>query len=169
MLPGCPRATDWNWRITSNPDDAYNCFAHALHDCHHFIWPDPEGQLSWPDDLKREDTVACIVEFLMRLEFSLCDNYAREPNIQKIAIYTKGGEPTHLARQTADGQWTSKMATGIDIVHTDLAALEDGELGRATVFLKRIWKGKPKLPPLNPPAATIVTVTGAPLSYVKGG
>lgn len=44
-------------------------------------------------------------------------SYAIESGYEKIALYTKGTEFTHVARQNSDGSWTSKLGSDIDIRH----------------------------------------------------
>ena len=163
MIPGCPNATEKNWRLTSEPTDEYNCFAHALYDTKHWIWPDPDGKYSWPVDWGREDSVECIVNFLLSVGYGDCSDHLLEQGWLKIAIYTLDGKPEHLARQTKDAKWSSKMATGIDIEHDDLWVLAGGRLGKPTKFMKIEEGRKPVLPPLRPPPSKFITISGGPL------
>lgn len=167
-IPGFPNTTDWNWRETSKPTAEYNCFAHALHDDRHYIWPDPQGQFSWPIDREREDSVACIQAFLESLGFERCNYPDFESGYQKVAIFADQlGYPLHLARQKSSGRWTSKMADKFDIEHDTVRVLEDGSCGSVVVIMKRKWTGAPPaLPPLKPGPPTLITSLGVPLSYV---
>lgn len=66
-----------------------------------------------------------------------------EAGYEKIALYVKGTDITHVARQLPDGTWTSKLGVEIDISHdapNDLP--QDGPLscvglGVAYFFFKR--------------------------------
>jgi hypothetical protein len=59
-----------------------------------------------------------------------------EPGLEKIAIFAKGGRPTHAARQLGSGRWTSKLGRAEDIEH-DLRALEGEAYGAVAFFLQR--------------------------------
>jgi hypothetical protein len=65
-----------------------------------------------------------------------------ESGYEKLALYMKGAEFTHVARQLPDGTWISKLGGDIDIVHdapNDLP--DDGPhrvfYGIAMYFFKR--------------------------------
>lgn len=74
--------------------------------------------------------------------FTVCENAELEPGIVKIAIYVDDdGEPSHAARQTRRGTWTSKLGSrGKDIEHDTLDALagnQDDEYGTVERLMKR--------------------------------
>jgi hypothetical protein len=68
--------------------------------------------------------------------YEVCDNPELEPGSEKVAIYTKDGEPTHMALQRPSGQWTSKCGDWEDIVHT-LEGLEGSDYGSVATIMKR--------------------------------
>jgi hypothetical protein len=71
------------------------------------------------------------------LGFEPCDSGEVEEGFEKVAIYTDaGGEPTHAARQLANGRWTSKLGYLEDIEH-DLDAVAGTHYGRVRAFLRR--------------------------------
>ena len=48
--------------------------------------------------------------------------------VERIAIFADAKGPTHAARQSPSGMWTSKLGKGVDIDHT-LEGLEGGVYG----------------------------------------
>ena len=60
-----------------------------------------------------------------------------ESGREKIAIYARGAAPAHVARQLADGKWTSKLGAAVDITHT-LRGLEGPLYGRVVVVMARV-------------------------------
>ena len=46
-----------------------------------------------------------------------------EQGFEKIAIYARGREATHVARQLGKHRWTSKLGFGHDIEHRTLDSL----------------------------------------------
>jgi hypothetical protein len=72
------------------------------------------------------------------LRYLPCSNSTLEKGWEKIAIYASdSGEPTHVAKQTKSGKWTSKLCDWEDIEHNTLEALEGDFYGKAVKFLKR--------------------------------
>ena len=67
-----------------------------------------------------------------------------ETNFEKVAIYTKGSKPTHMARQLENGKWTSKLGSDEDLEHHTLEGLECDLYGKATIFMKRSVKTENK-------------------------
>lgn len=56
----------------------------------------------------------------------------------KVAIYVDdSGDPSHAARQTSSGKWTSKMGELEDIEHDGLSALEGKACGTVARIMKR--------------------------------
>lgn len=56
--------------------------------------------------------------------------------MEKIAIFSIGREFTHVARQLADGRWTSKLGGIKDIAHT-LESLTGGDYGDVVGYMQR--------------------------------
>lgn len=57
---------------------------------------------------------------------------------EKIAIYVDdSGDPSHAARQTSSGKWTSKIGELEDIEHGSLSDLEGEAYGTVAQIMKR--------------------------------
>ena len=162
-LNGFPNSTENNSRLTSVITDAYNCLAHALFNDSRWIWPDTKGKGAWPPDMKREETLECVTEFLMRIGFQPCGDHLLDDGWLKIAIYTSFEIPTHFARQTPSGKWSSKMGDKIDIEHDDLWVLGKASYGNPTHFMKIPTAKTIVIPELHPPAPILVNLQGGAL------
>jgi hypothetical protein len=120
--------------VTSLPDESYNCVAWAACDTEKNWWPFGEW---WPPNVKRQTTLDCFVEVFEGLKYQICGNGELESGFEKVAIYTRDGRPTHMARQLPSGKWTSKSGTLYDIALADLDGLSGGRIGRVTRFMRR--------------------------------
>jgi len=93
----------------------------------------------WP--LKWNNTLASWIEVFRLHGYKQCNNGELERDSEKVAIYVRpSGLPSHVAKQTESGQWSSKLGKGHDILHDSLDLLEghDGdEYGRVEVFMSR--------------------------------
>jgi hypothetical protein len=121
------------FKVTSCPDNAYNCIAWAAGDTTKFWWP--IGGY-WPDGVPRDRTVSAFIKAFETEGYVVCDDVRYELGYEKIAIYTKDGKPTHAARQIADSKWTSKLGKFADISHR-LIGVENDEYGKKEVTMKR--------------------------------
>jgi hypothetical protein len=158
-----PSAPPGNIRPTSSATEEYNCLAWAVWDQRHVIWPDEYEQLSWPPNLPREETVNGIQEFFRAVGFTDCASSTPEANVEKIAIYSKGNTPTHVARQLHSGLWTSKLGSAADVDHKELSDLAD-QYGQVAVIMKRRFTGRgPPLPRLHPGPPLLISPSGSPL------
>ena len=134
VFPGL-RETDYS--LTSPVDNSYNCIAWAAEDMSHWWWPDPAGQYFWPSGAPRELTVGAFASAYAGLGYEQCDSAYLESGFEKIAVFvSRGGHPTHAARQLQSGRWTSKLGRNVDIEH-DLHALEGDTYGAVAVIMKR--------------------------------
>jgi len=132
-----------DFTITSERDEDYNCIAWAASDTHHsFWWPDNDSY--WPFWSKREETIPCFVNAFRWLGYRVCGNSRLETAFEKVALYTIGEVPKHMARQLRDGTWTSKCGGYEDITHFTLDAVEcygpyppHGEYGSPLLYMKR--------------------------------
>ena len=61
---------------------------------------------------------------------------AIEPEVEKVALYARAGEPTHAARQLSSGRWTSKLGPEEDLEHS-LEGLAGPAYGVVVQILKR--------------------------------
>jgi hypothetical protein len=134
-----PNLRESGWEKTSEPATEYNCVAWALYDTGQ--WWERMGRrirgYFWPEDIARDDTIESWVRVFELHNYKTCDDRDVEPGFEKIAIYAKESEPTHVARQLETGAWTSKLGPDEDITHNTLEALEGECYGEAVVIMKR--------------------------------
>lgn len=121
---------------------AYNCIAWAagVTDC--WWWPDANGDGFWPDGVAREVTLDALVAAFAMLGYEVCASGDAEPNFEKVVLYARAGVPTHAARQTADGKWTSKLGRGPLVAHNTPAGVEGPLYGQAVRFLRRATRAE---------------------------
>lgn len=118
------------YEITSDPDEAYNCFAYAAGVVDE--WWDPLGK--WPGGNPER---RCRRDARHGLRGAWLHGMPRrkpERGFDKIAIYAIEGSFQHAAKLLDDGRWSSKLGPDGDIAHRDLAALE----GRRTAKSQNI-------------------------------
>ena len=133
-----PKLARGAYHVTSPADDSYNCVAWAAQDTSRWWWPDAEQTSYWPRIAPRTATLPAFVQAFNLLGYAVCATGDIEPGYEKIAIYSKrGGELTHVAKQQANGRWTSKLGTAEDIEHDALDALRGTTYGDPVLFLKR--------------------------------
>lgn len=115
-----PRLHGADFRITSPPDDVYNCIAWCAGDVAHWWWPVGEHpHLFWPDASPEEETVDAFLVAFGTLGYSACSSEVLERGVEKIALFAKSGSiPTHGARQLPNGFWTSKLGMAEDVEHS---------------------------------------------------
>ena len=102
-------------RKTSDEDKRYNCIAWAFGDNSRWWWP-VRGY--WPKEGRRELTIDAFVDLLVNRGWEDATDARHEMGFVKFALYARGGEPTHAARQLVTGGWTSKLGREIDLSHT---------------------------------------------------
>jgi hypothetical protein len=116
--------------ITSPPATDYNCIAWAAHNSTNWWQPDPFGQYYWPIGIPRQNTIQTYEQAFATLGFEACQSIEYEPGFEKVAIYVDANQiVTHMARQRADGKWTSKLGQSFDITHDTLRDLEGQDYG----------------------------------------
>jgi hypothetical protein len=70
--------------------------------------------------------------------YELCENATFQEGVEKVVIYVDDdGEPTHAARQTETGQWTSKLGQDVDIEHSGIEGVEGPTYGSVAAILQR--------------------------------
>jgi hypothetical protein len=117
------------YRVTSPPDEEYNCVAWAAGATDGWWWPDLAGVGYWPAGLTRQETLAAVQEAFASLGYAPCADAGLEAGFGKVALFADAqGLPLHVARQLLDGRWTSKLGGLDDIEHAlhDLAGIEYG-------------------------------------------
>ena len=131
-----PALQDEGYVKTSDASQRYNCIAWAAGDDQFIWWPDRMGQLYWPEAAPRKATLHAFVRMFQSLGYEQCKTAGAEDGMEKVAIYVKGYQPTHAARQLPTGEWTSKLGSWIDITHT-LKGLEGPEYGKVAEIMSR--------------------------------
>ncbi len=125
---GFPKLRLTTWEISSEPDTQYNCIAWAAGDDSRFWWP--AQRYFWPLGVKRELSITAFDELFRSLGFKECpDPGDGTESVQRLALFARGTEPTHAARQLINGRWTSKLGKFVDIVHHRVQDLEGHAYG----------------------------------------
>ena len=133
LFPNLNRA---GYTITSAADVDYNCIAWAVGDTQK--WWEPLPGFYWPPGVHKEYSLTAYLRVFAVHGYATCDRAGIEPGFQKIAIYVDAeGIPSHAARQTAAGKWTSKIGELEDIEHDTLSALEGEAYGTVAQVMKR--------------------------------
>jgi hypothetical protein len=137
VIPGLPNLSPANYRITSQADASYNCFAWAAHFTDRWLQPDPLFGY-WPSNIPGRLTLNNLTAVYAQVGFERCDDGELEAGYEKIAIYTdRRGLPRHSARQLANGKWTSKLGQAEDIEHDTPEDVEGSEYGQPSRYLRR--------------------------------
>ncbi len=82
------------------------------------------------------NTIDAFTQLFAIYGYEEAENGDHEAEIEKLGLFTLNGEPTHAARQIADGVWKSKLGQGVDIEHS-INGLDGGVYGDVAVFFKR--------------------------------
>jgi hypothetical protein len=122
--------------ITHPPDPRFNCVAWAVGAMDTMWWPsDPDGY--WPPGVPDELTVAAMSAALGTVGYVPCAGSEFEPGIEKVAVYARAGVPTHIARQLADGRWSSKLGRDCVVSHATPGGVEGAVYGSVVAYLQR--------------------------------
>ncbi len=136
-----PELSTGNYRVTSIKDKTYNCVAWAVGDTTHFWYDAKIKGYYWPPGARSADTIDGWKDVFEIHSYSVCVSREFESDFEKIAIYVNAdGEPEHVARQTGEGKWSSKLGRGCDIEHESLDVLEGAEYGKVEVVMRRPCK-----------------------------
>jgi hypothetical protein len=122
----------------SSATRSYNCFAWAAQDNTRCWVPDPWFQYYWPDNVPRTPSIPAFLLAYGTLGYEKCDNGDLEYKVEKIAIYSLQGVPTHVARQLPNGNWTTKFGGFEDVEHINLDCLTGPKYGETLDFMKRL-------------------------------
>ena len=128
-----PNLSSSGFEITSEFSLEYNCIAWAAGDNTRWWWP--TGSDYWPTD-GTETTVDSFVHVFGTIGYEPTIDDSLEAALEKVALYAKDGHVTHTARQLADGRWTSKLGSDMDIEH-ELHGIEGEVYGTVVQILKR--------------------------------
>jgi hypothetical protein len=120
---------------TSNETLNYNCIAWSVKDDTKWWWPDNYSY--WPINIPRENKVESFIKLYESYGYKQCSDGVHEFGVEKIALFVdKAGNPTHVARQLENGNWTSKLGRYIDVEHS-LDSLSGGSYGNPMLFFKK--------------------------------
>lgn len=132
-----PRLRGADYRVTSPPDDVYNCIAWAAGATDGWWWPVGAEKTHCLDSVPRETTVEAFREAFATFGYAVGADEELEPHFEKIALFANDERvPTHAARQLPDGRWTSKLGKNEDIEHA-LHDLEGTTYGSVVEIMKR--------------------------------
>ncbi len=131
-----PDLVNEGYEITSPATTEYNCIAWAAGEDQMWWWPDVMNIEYWPENVQRIESLENFINAYGTLGYLVCNTEKYEEGFEKVAIFTKNGEPTHAARQLPGGEWTSKLGDLEDISHS-LKGVEGNWYGEVTVIMKR--------------------------------
>ena len=122
--------------VIQPPDPTFNCVAWAAGVTDAVWWPsDPDGY--WPPRVPGELTVAAMAAALATAWYTPCTDGDHETGFEKAAVYVRGGAPTHVARQLADGRWTSKLGRDCMVSHGTPGGVEGAVYGTVAAYFRR--------------------------------
>ena len=98
-------------------------------------WPHKDAY--WPLETKLAADVQSFQDAFGTLRYRPCANGGLEAGLEKIAIYVKNDEVTHMARQVPSGWWTSKLGKDMDIEHQSPHELEGKVYGTIACYMSR--------------------------------
>jgi hypothetical protein len=132
-----PQLTDDNHEKKSEFDPRYNCIGFAA-GTKLWWWPKriPGMNRYWPPGVPQEVTIEAFVKAFEFKGYAVCSDGALEEGFEKIALFGKGDEPKHAARQIDKRYWASKLGGNIDI-HHELKAVEGDQYGQIIRYMKR--------------------------------
>lgn len=131
-----PKLKKSNHSVTSDRTGNYNCIAWAAEVTTIKWWPSFAPDAYWPPSVPRYETLDAFIQAYQTLGYAVCADGGYEQGVDKIAIYTKNGRPTHAARQISPTEWTSKLGAMEDISHAK-EALSGGLYGEVAAHMSR--------------------------------
>ena len=91
-----------------------------------------------PEGISREESLASFIAAFALLGYEVATSAEHELTFEKVAILASSdGTPTHMARQLANGSWTSKLGSLEDIAHIDLHGVAGSDYGEVVAILRR--------------------------------
>ena len=127
-----------SWRETSPATDTYNCTAFAALDETRWWDPVPLSIYYWPSGIPQNYELSTYIELFKTLGYEVCADGSLEQDREKIVIYANQyGCMAHVARQLADGNWTSKIGGCEDIMHETPNSLAGDEFGQPRCYMVR--------------------------------
>jgi|GEM_PF-646255 len=121
--------------VTSDQNNYYNCIAWAMGESDAYWWPDGDGY--WPHGVPRVVDIKSFSAAFATKGFRPCADAKPREGVEKVALYTKQGLPTHAAFLSPSGKWASKLGKHHDVLHETLACIGGDSYGAATHFFER--------------------------------
>ena len=122
--------------VTHPPDRAYNCVAWAVGVTHTAWWPS-NADAFWPPTVSDELTIDAMIAALETVGYFPCPDGQSESGFEKVAVYAKGGVPTHMARQLHSGSWSSKLGRDCTVSHQSPEGVAGAVYGSVVAYLCR--------------------------------
>jgi hypothetical protein len=133
LFPGLKPGT---YKIIGSASVHYNCIAWAVGKRDAFWWPDKALKRYWPPDIPLADTLDAFVQLFRSLGYETCTNPSFERRFEKVAIFVKGQNVTHAARQLGNGRWSSKLGMS-ELIEHDLGAIAGETYGDVQQIMQR--------------------------------
>ena len=132
-----PWLSESDYEVKSEATDSYNCASWALEITNRKWWPNARSKgYHWPIN-EHKETLDAFVEVYGTFGYTQCENATLEEGFEKLAIYTKQGIPVHVARQLANGIWTSKCGWNWEDIEHELDDIKDLMYGTVEIYMKR--------------------------------
>lgn len=123
-----PGLRNQSFLVLAEPSSQYNCYGAVVGDRGRWWQPDTMGYAYWPKGAPRNYSLNGYKECLQYLGYAECTHEAKEVGVRKIAIFVKNNQHTHVALQTSEGLWISKVWQMNEIIH-NLFDLEGESFG----------------------------------------
>lgn len=145
---GFERLQPGDLTVTSDTTEKYNCIAWAVGD--HTNWWWPSHGYYWPEGVERSITIEAFTAAFSTVGFKPCADGKHADGVEKLALFTKNGKPTHASFSLPNGKWASKLGRDHDIEHLSVEGIGGAEYGDPTHFFCRKTPDppRPKMPNL---------------------
>ena len=108
-----PNITGKNFKIIKS-NTKFNCIAYSLDYYEDWIWT---NEKTWPyDKIPRNSGIEGFKKLYKLYGYEECYNPDYEAEYEKIAFYSKQGEPSHACKQFGN-MWRSKLGISVIIEH----------------------------------------------------
>jgi hypothetical protein len=92
----------------------------------------------WPPEAIRGAGIDALVSAFEVTGYEICSGADVEDGYDKVALYVdQFGDWLHVAKQDADGWWSSKLGNSEDIRHRTPHALSGPEYGQVMYYMRR--------------------------------
>ena len=135
IVASFPRLGGQRFTIIGPASRAYNCVAYVAGDSTQ--WWGSSQQAYWPPGLEPSRRTESLIEMFESLGYERCGSAELEGGFRKIALYEDSGNWKHVAVQTTEGRWRSKLGEGPGIEHESPESLSGENYGNPTVFMRR--------------------------------